>query len=223
MNRSSNAPPCRIPLTPQFDSGVDRDHRRQVGRVHLGQGVLGAAGIARAEGADLAVGPGLRGDPLDDVVAVLRVVGHQPPGPLAGVPAADVVGDHDVAALGVVLALGRRRRSCCRACGSGASGTGPRPACRPGRAGRCRRRAGRRRASGSSTFFSTDDAVLGQARPGDGGPQGSGPRREPDRTAYESECAGHDSTRGDVSIGGSLHESGAGMQGDRPLGRRPIV
>ena len=77
MNRSSNAPPCRIPLTPQFESGVDRDHRRQVGRVHLGQGVLGAAGIAGAERADLAVGPLLRGDPLDDVVAVLRVVGDQ--------------------------------------------------------------------------------------------------------------------------------------------------
>ena len=64
------------PADAAIREGVDRDHGRQVGRVHLGQGVLGAAGIARAEGADLAVGPGLRGDPLDDVVAVLRVVGQ---------------------------------------------------------------------------------------------------------------------------------------------------
>ena len=51
--------------------GVDGDHGRQVGRVHLGQRVLGTPGIARAERTDLAVGPGLAGDPLDDVVAVL--------------------------------------------------------------------------------------------------------------------------------------------------------
>ena len=85
--------------------GVDRDHRRQVGRVHLGQGVLGAAGITGAERADLAVGPLLPGDPLDDLEAVLGIVDDQPPGPLAGVTAPDVVGDHDVAPLGIVAAL----------------------------------------------------------------------------------------------------------------------
>src|SRR5579871_1591504 len=71
--------------------------------------MLGAAGIARPEGAHLAVGPLLPGNPLHHVVAILRIVGNQPPGPLAGITAPDVVGDHDIPALGVVVALGLAR------------------------------------------------------------------------------------------------------------------
>ena len=51
--------------------GVDRHHRGQVWRVHLRQRVLRTAGIARAEGADLAVGPLLPRDPFDRLQAIL--------------------------------------------------------------------------------------------------------------------------------------------------------
>ena len=57
-----------MPLTPQLESESMGTIVSQVRRIHLGQGVLGTAGIAGAESADLAVGPGLRRDPLDDLV-----------------------------------------------------------------------------------------------------------------------------------------------------------
>ena len=85
--------------------GIDRDHRGQVGRVHLGQRVLGAAGITRAEGADLAVGPILPGDPLHDLKAILGIVNDQSPGPLTGITAPNVVGNHDIAALRIIDAI----------------------------------------------------------------------------------------------------------------------
>src|SRR5262249_20618004 len=106
MNRSSKAPPCLIPLTPQFDTESIGTIVVSWGGVQLGQGMLSAARITRAEGAHLAVGPFLTGDPLHDVIAVLGIIDDQPPGPLAGITAPHVVGDHDVPAFGVVVALG---------------------------------------------------------------------------------------------------------------------
>ena len=87
---------------------IDRDHRRQMGRVRLGERVLGTSRVAGAERADLAVGPPLRGDPLDDVMTVLGIIGQPMPGSCAGEAPARVVGDDHVASLRIVLALAGR-------------------------------------------------------------------------------------------------------------------
>ncbi len=98
------------PADPAVRQGIDGDHRREVRRSGLGHGVLRAPAVADPEGADLTVRPGLSGDPLDDVVAVRRVVGHHPPGAFTGVSPAHVVGHHDIATLGVATPVGRRPR-----------------------------------------------------------------------------------------------------------------
>ena len=72
MNRSSNAPPCLMPLTPQFDTASIGTMVVRWGGFISARACWVPPGITRAEGADLAVGPVLAGDPFDDVEAVLR-------------------------------------------------------------------------------------------------------------------------------------------------------
>ena len=174
--------------------GIDGHHRRQVRRVHLGQRVLGASGIARAEGADLAVGPILAGDPLHDVEAVLRdrrrssarfprwhsgrARRWRPPRSRARRSSG----------------LRRRRRPCCRECASRAPGTAPAPVCRRARGDRCRLPAIRRRASGSSrsserpprtSAIGSSSSAPGPAQTGDP----SCPSRPPERRRPRSRGA----------------------------------
>ena len=102
-----------------FDKRVgradQRAHRPQVGRMGQRGQPLDAAQVGAAGGADVAVAPGLRRDPLDHVVAVRPVVaiGHEHAVRVA--PPAHVHHDIDIAALGkiaprrgdVVLVVGR--------------------------------------------------------------------------------------------------------------------
>ena len=82
-----------------------RDHRPQVRRAGVGQLQLCPAVVGASDRADAAVRPRQRGCPLDGVVAVLgvHVVGAVEAGlevAAGGVPAAHVLHDVDVAALG---------------------------------------------------------------------------------------------------------------------------
>ena len=104
MNRSSNAPPCLMPATPELE------------RASTGTGPSDAADSSRPARAACRRDSScrtcrpcrrttVRGDPFDDVIAVRGIVDHHPPGPLAGEPAADVVHDDDVAPRRVILSL----------------------------------------------------------------------------------------------------------------------
>ena len=153
--------------------GHGRDHGLEVRRrLHRGQ-PLHRARVGEAERADDAVGPGLRGRPLDRVVAVASFVdgrartrrptrsGRARPGPPPRNPAPPPPGS----------SCSPRPRACGRrACGRRGSGGAPRPradrrppagqrrrACVRARRGRPRRRAAGRRRRGSCL----DTAVRG--------------------------------------------------------------
>ena len=110
MIRSSNAPPCLMPATPQFERASTGTIVVEVGRVHLREGMLRAAGIGfSAEGADLCRRTqdwraihSTRSKPSFGSSAIIRHVPRWQSG------IAHVVDDHGVApAQGVVFPLRR--------------------------------------------------------------------------------------------------------------------
>ncbi len=107
-----NPQPERSAVNGSAEAVVDRrvggDDRRQVRRPPHRRQVLRGADVGTTHHADLAVRPGLPGEPLDRVVAVLAVVGHPVPDSLGSSPAARILTDDDVTARNKVFRRGNR-------------------------------------------------------------------------------------------------------------------